>query len=84
MGKITLKEHMTWLIKLHVDNNQQMYCAAYDDSDESLYVRAHKLHDLIADNINCPLWRPIRDDILTHVLEAIDWEEVVTDVFGDE
>lgn len=84
MGQETLSETMTRLVALHIANNHQMYYEAYDDSEASSYDRAIDLGDYVKDAINCDSWEELRDDILEHALAAVDWEQVLTDVFGDE
>lgn len=84
MGKETLQDYMTWLVALHIANDHAMYYESYDGSDATLYERAEELKEYVKDRIECDSWKLLKDDILEHVLDAVDWERVIDDVFGDE
>lgn len=84
MGKETLEDYMTWLVALHIANDHKMYYETFDGSEASLYERADELKEYVKAVIECDSWQLLKDDILEHALNAVDWERVVTDVFGDE
>lgn len=76
MGKETLEEIATWLMKLHINNSEKLYYEFYNCQS------ALELKEAVESCIDLDVWALLKEDIINHALNAVDWHAVIYDTYG--